>query len=255
MYLAAGPVEAKDDLPYISNILAIKDMLSKSLNIADKPRAKVLEGSCDENAVERRRRLHPRSGELLLLMGDKDTLSQRSTRHVICRVQGAWNEALVGVECSAAASPAYSLGVLCCMSHHHPRDTLPYLLTKLNAITHCSNCSTGGVAAPNSCLSHGEVIDDLPYMYNILAIEDTPPKNLGTVDPPWTKAQEVACDERAAERPRRLLPRSEGELLLLTGIKETLYQWTTRRVPFRVQGAWNQTAGVSRGDVQPNLDR
>ncbi|KAL1480743.1 hypothetical protein MTO96_034668 [Rhipicephalus appendiculatus] len=80
-------------------------------------------------------------------------------------------------------------------------------------------------------------------------------RNLDAADKPWTRVTEGAGDTYVSEHRRRLLPRSEGELLLLMGFKQTLLECSTRHMPCRVQEARYMAGVVSRDDGQPYVDR
>ncbi|XP_070384441.1 uncharacterized protein [Dermacentor albipictus] len=180
--LAALPDAAKDDVSYAFSNLAIEDVLPGNRDLVVKPWSKVDERTCG-SLTGQPRRLFPRAQWYPLVdMGVKDTVAQCYTMQVPWTVQGVWHQTVVAsrftmrlliqstqdpstrgaeagatmsgqfVECDHVTSAEYRLDVWGCRLRIHPRDTLSWALTKLNAIKAESNGDTYGVAGPSSCI-------------------------------------------------------------------------------------------------------
>ncbi|KAL1480740.1 hypothetical protein MTO96_034665 [Rhipicephalus appendiculatus] len=91
--------EARYDLPYRSNILAIEEMPSNKIHIADKPWTKVVEGAGDRCAAETRGQVLQRSEGELLLNDVEEAMSECSAKHVACRVHGSLNKTTAVSSC------------------------------------------------------------------------------------------------------------------------------------------------------------
>ncbi|KAH7984289.1 hypothetical protein HPB52_019040 [Rhipicephalus sanguineus] len=118
MSLDASRDEAEDDVPYVSSVVAIEDILADNSDAVAKSR----------NKAEKLVRC-----ELLVDKGCKDETASMS---IILQV----------MQCGTLASAEHSLGVLACKSRFILRDKPPCLLTK------APNSDTGGVAHPRSCM-------------------------------------------------------------------------------------------------------
>ncbi|XP_070384408.1 uncharacterized protein [Dermacentor albipictus] len=179
--LAALPDAAKDDVSYAFSNLAIEDVLPNNRDLVLKPWYKVDErtfGSLTGHPSS----LFPRAEWYPHVdMSVKDPVPLCNTMQVPWTVQGAWHQAAVAsrftvrlllqsapdastrgaeaaapgigqfVECDHVTSAEYRLDVWGCRLRIHPRDTLSWALTKLNAIKAESNGDTYGVAGPSSC--------------------------------------------------------------------------------------------------------
>ncbi|KAL1478581.1 hypothetical protein MTO96_016183 [Rhipicephalus appendiculatus] len=80
-------------------------------------------------------------------------------------------------------------------------------------------------------------------------------KNLDIPDTPWTEAAEGTCDNYIAEHRRRLLSRSQGELLRLNDVKEMQSQGSIWLGPHILQGIPKHKALVASGVGPPDLYR
>ncbi|KAH7983588.1 hypothetical protein HPB52_013012 [Rhipicephalus sanguineus] len=234
----------------------------------------------------RGRRLLPRTEAALFLeMAVKDTLSRCTTMEALRSMQGALHKASF-VSRDTGRPQTFSLGVLGFVSHHHPQDTLPYRLMKLNAITDCSNHSTD-VATPRSCiwrrraslLEHGwlstSARNTAPKAWCLWAgvCVEIEGRGNGTTHiscnvvvgdvlaasweyqvRKWAVVVEGAYDDYAM-RGRRLVLRTEGALFLEMAVKDTLSQCTTMEALRSMQGALHKASFVSRDAGRPQTCR
>ncbi|KAH6945820.1 hypothetical protein HPB50_010082 [Hyalomma asiaticum] len=90
-----------------------------------------------------------------------------------------------------------------------------------------------------------EAPEVVPYVPNILVIKAMLPKNVGIVVKPWTQVEGHARDVYTGHG-RRLFRRADGDLLVFMGVKETLYECSTRQVCSGMLGGPHQTSVSSK---------